>query len=83
MTSRLSSKGQLTIPKKVREHLKLKQGDKIGFKIDHKGRVIMQIKNRSIFELWDIIPKTDRTYSIDDINEAIEQGWTDRWHRSQ
>lgn len=31
--SRLTSKGQATIPKKVRKHLKLEAGDRIAFKI--------------------------------------------------
>ena len=38
ITSRLTSKGQATIPKAIREELGLRSGDRISFRI-HSGRV--------------------------------------------
>ena len=35
----VTSKGQVTIPKKVREHLDLKRGDKLEFRVDDDGSV--------------------------------------------
>lgn len=35
----ITSKGQTTIPKSIREHLRLKAGDRIEFIIDKEGRV--------------------------------------------
>jgi AbrB family looped-hinge helix DNA binding protein len=35
----ITSKGQVTIPKAVREHLGLKQGDRISFVIEPSGEV--------------------------------------------
>ena len=38
----LTSKGQTTIPKQVREHLKLNPGDKLDFVIEPEGRVVIR-----------------------------------------
>ncbi len=40
MISTLTSKGQLTVPKEVRELLKLKTGDKIQFMINKEGKIL-------------------------------------------
>ncbi|MBN1894039.1 AbrB/MazE/SpoVT family DNA-binding domain-containing protein, partial [bacterium] len=37
MVSTMTSKGQLTVPKKVRERLKLHAGDKLEFIFDEAG----------------------------------------------
>jgi AbrB family looped-hinge helix DNA binding protein len=36
----LTSKGQLTIPKQLRERLRLEVGDQIDFSVDDRGRLI-------------------------------------------
>jgi antitoxin PrlF len=41
-TSTLTSKGQTTIPKKVREHLKLHAGDRIDFVVSPDGEVLIR-----------------------------------------
>ena len=40
--STLTSKGQTTIPKQVREHLKIGPGDKLDFVIESEGRVVIR-----------------------------------------
>jgi len=39
--AKLTSKGQITIPKQIRSRLKLKEGDKIFF-IEEKGKIYFQ-----------------------------------------
>ena len=46
--AKMSSKGQLTIPLAVREHLGLKPGDMVDFHIDDAGRVHIITENESI-----------------------------------
>ena len=36
----LTSKGQLTLPKELRERLRLEKGDRIEFTVDNEGRLI-------------------------------------------
>lgn len=38
-TATLTSKGQITLPKEVREHFKLSEGDRIDFIIEDDGKV--------------------------------------------
>jgi antitoxin PrlF len=40
--STLTSKGQITIPKDVRDRLGLREGGRIAFHFDEQGRVILQ-----------------------------------------
>ena len=40
--ARLSSKGQITIPRDIRERLKLKLGDKLRFRITDNGQVMLE-----------------------------------------
>lgn len=42
MSTTLTSKGQVTIPKAVREHLGLKPGSKVAFSLDANGDVVIK-----------------------------------------
>lgn len=50
--TKLTSKGQVTIPSEVRKALNLKQGSKIGFVSDENGR--FYIVNASLLSLKDV-----------------------------
>jgi AbrB family looped-hinge helix DNA binding protein len=49
--STLTSKGQTTIPKDIRDSLGLKSGDRITFTLMPDGTVQMRVKNRSALAL--------------------------------
>ena len=51
----LTSKGQITIPKKIRDSLGLKPKDRLSFTQMPNGTVIMRVKNKSILDLADLI----------------------------
>jgi antitoxin PrlF len=40
--STLTSKGQVTIPKEIRQLLGLKEGDRLEFRLDDQGKVVIQ-----------------------------------------
>lgn len=58
--STITSKGQTTIPKEIRDALGLKAGDKVRFTLLPNGKVIMRPKNRSIKDLAGILYDPDR-----------------------
>lgn len=62
----LTSKGQTTIPKAVRDHLRLKPGDRLRFGIDEHGRVALEAATVSIMDLRGILPKPPRAATIED-----------------
>ena len=49
--STLTSKGQTTVPKAIRESLRLKPGDRITFTLMPDGTVLMRVKNKSVMSL--------------------------------
>lgn len=53
--SSVTSKGQTTIPKKIREHLKLQPGDRVEFIIEEGGKVILEPATIDIGELEGIL----------------------------
>lgn len=49
--STLTSKGQTTVPKAIRESLRLKSGDRITFTLMPDRTVLMRVKNKSVMSL--------------------------------
>ena len=74
MEATLSSKGQATIPKKVRDHLQIKSGDRFKF-FFHPDGVILLPKIPTA-RLKGMIPKLDKSVSLEEMDSAIETGAT-------
>jgi antitoxin PrlF len=75
-TSTLSSKGQITIPKEIRDHLKLRTGNRLEFRIARDGHVVMQPRCRDVRELKGIVRSPRRKpVSVEEMNDAIAQGF--------
>ena len=56
----LTSKGQTTIPKEIRDSLNMKAGDRITFTLLPDGTVLMRLKNKSILDLAGRLHKKGR-----------------------
>lgn len=70
--AKLTSKGQITIPKPIREYLKLHTGDKLQFIIDRQGRVMLTAKTININEVLGLFHNKSRgKTSIEEMNVAI------------
>ncbi|MCY4615555.1 MAG: AbrB/MazE/SpoVT family DNA-binding domain-containing protein [Chloroflexi bacterium] len=52
VTAKITSKGQITIPKDVRERLGLRPGDRLAFTEDEDGWHIRKQIDESPFEKW-------------------------------
>ncbi|OIQ77727.1 antitoxin PrlF [mine drainage metagenome] len=59
-TATLTSKGQTTIPKDIRDALGLKPKDQIHYTLMPDGTVIMRAKTRSILELKGLLHDPER-----------------------
>lgn len=46
--AKVTSKGQVTIPKKVREKLEIHPGDEITFKENNQGEMVIESDKKSI-----------------------------------
>lgn len=56
----ITSKGQTTIPKDIRDGLGLQPKDQVQFTLIADGTVILRVKKRSITELYGILYDPDR-----------------------
>ena len=45
--TRMTTKGQVTIPKRLRDHLGLKPGSDIDFELTHDGRVFLKTQEEA------------------------------------
>lgn len=52
ITARMTSKGQITIPKEVREKLGIRVGEDVGFEEENGRLVIKKAFTRSPFDKW-------------------------------
>ncbi len=68
MESALTSKGQATIPKAVREHLHLKPGDRVKFFLHPDGTVVL-LPKLPITRLRGIL-KPGRRVSLEEMDES-------------
>ena len=67
----VSSKGQITLPKNVRDHLKVNSGDRVEFLIDSDGNVTVWPVTEDVTRLKGMIHRPNKKVSIKDMNQAI------------
>jgi len=76
--SKLTSKGQTTIPKEIRDALGLKPGDRIRFVLEDENRVVLSVPRRTIEDLAGMFYDPDRKpVSIEQMNEDMKQAVAD------
>ena len=74
MTTVITSKGQVTIPKPVRDKLKLHTGDRLDFIVEPDGTARIVPVTASIKELKGLVPAPRRKLSLEDMDDAIAKG---------
>ena len=79
MESALTSKGQMTVPKAIREHLRLKPGDRVRFFVHPDGTVVL-LPKLPITSLKGVL-KTTKRGTVSEMNEAVATGATERFRR--
>ena len=73
-SSTVTSKGQVTLPKKIREHLHVSAGDRLDFIVDESGQVVVQAAKSRLDELWGMLHEPGRRpVTIEQMDAAIER----------
>ena len=80
MDSAITSKGQATIPKAIREHLGLKPGDRVKFFVHPNGSVVLLPKLPAA-ALRGVLKSPRRGATVETMNDAIAEGATSGWPR--
>lgn len=71
--STLTSKGQITIPKVVREALAVHPGDTLAFRIGEDGTVTVEAETIDLLELRGTVKTRMKGITIDAMNDAIRR----------
>lgn len=74
MEAVITSQGQVTLPKPLREALDLGTGDRVTFVIDEDGTVRLIPKHGSVRRLKGCVPPPEKPVSLEEIQRAIEAG---------
>ena len=69
----LTSKGQITVPKEIRDHLGVEPGDRLNFTIGREGGVTVEPETVDIRSLRGML-KSRRHVSLQEMEKAIRRG---------
>jgi len=78
----VTERGQLTIPKVVREHLGLTKGGQVRLTIDEKNSAVLCRKHTRLADLAGMLGKPPRSLTLEQMDEAIAQAAVERYRRS-
>lgn len=72
LTAFINSKGQITIPKSVRNSLGLNPGDRVAFEVHGQSEVILKPLTKSVDEVFGKLSSSHiAKKSVDEMNQAI------------
>jgi len=72
--SLITSKGQTTIPQKIRKYLRIQPGDRIDFVVDDQGKVVIEPSTLDIKELEGLLHRQGmKTVSIAEMKRSIRK----------
>ena len=66
----ITTKGQMTLPKEIRDRLGLKPGDLVEVTLEGQ-RILLAPKTLHLDDITSILPKPARVVSIEEMDEAI------------
>jgi antitoxin PrlF len=75
-TATLTSKGQITLPKQVRDRLGVKPGDRIAFRERADGAIVVEAEAASLLDLFGMLKPRKRGVTLEDMEDAIGRGAT-------
>lgn len=70
-TATVTSKGQITIPKVVRDELGLREGDRVAFRVLEDGRVVVEPETIDLLELKGVLKARRKGITLADMDDAI------------
>ena len=70
-TATVTSKGQITIPKVVRDELGLREGDRVAFRVLEDGSVIVEPETIDLLDLKGALKPKRKGVTLADMDDAI------------
>jgi AbrB family looped-hinge helix DNA binding protein len=78
----VTSKGQVTLPKEVRERLRVGEGGKVRFTFEDGDRIVVAKGGPRLSDLFGILGKPPRSLTLEEMDEVIQQAAVDRYRRA-
>ena len=72
-SAKLTSKGQITVPKEVREALRLQNGDRLAFRIRDDGTVLVEPETLDLMSLRGSVRTAVKGVTVEGMDEAIRK----------
>ena len=73
MEATITSKGQVTLPKPIRDRLDLRAGDRIAFSMEDDGRLLVTPVTGSVMDLAGMLPRPPVPLSQEEMDEVVAQ----------
>lgn len=70
-SAKVTTQGQITLPKAVREALGVSAGDRVAFRIRDDGTVLVEAETVDLLGLCGSITSEVRGVTVDDMDDAI------------
>ena len=84
MLATVTIKGQVTVPKAIRDQLKIEQGTQLDFKLNDDGSISVRALKRSALSIVGLLRKPGRAAStIEQMNQAVADAAAARHQRSR
>lgn len=71
-TAKITSKGQITLPREIRDHLKVESGDNVIFFLNNRGEMVVDGVGGDIRDLKGFLKRPgQRRLSVEEMDAAI------------
>ena len=85
-TAKLTSKGQVTIPKRVRDRLGLRTGDRLDFQVEPNGTLRVRPldaagEKRPLRGFLSDVVRLERPMTIEEMDEGIAEAMREKYFR--
>ena len=77
----MTTKGQITIPKEIRDALRLRPGDRVDFVREKDGRVVLQPLTGKLEDLIGILKYDGPPVTVEQMNEGIARHLGEKYGR--
>jgi AbrB family looped-hinge helix DNA binding protein len=81
--TKITFKGQITIPKKIRNALALKEGDSLIFTVEGDHAILKPIKKKSLLDFYGTLPATRPYPGLEAIREEVHKKRAKRFNRER
>lgn len=75
MQATITAKGQVTVPKVIRDKLRLKPGDRIDFLLDASGELRVTPVTASVKQLKGMVPRPKKPVTLEQMDDAIARAY--------